>query len=294
LVRVRTILATFAVIAVLAGVGVYLFVHSIGGSLPIPLVEQSCTVTAGGRVTLDTDQMANAATISAVGIRRGLPTRAVQVALATALQESKLHNLDGGDRDSIGLFQQRPSQGWGTPDQIADPRYAAGRFYTALLRVRGWSGRTIADAAQAVQHSADGSAYERWADEAGILADAFAGDTPGAVACIITDAPAQRGPAAATALAAVVQLDWGPVPALADAAGLLGVDLTVSGSQAVSVSQTGWRYAHWLVAHSADSGIKTVRFGGQLWSAKSGDWTTATADPATVPADHVIAEVYAA
>src|SRR5262245_58022519 len=78
-----------------------------------------------GDVSLDPDQMANAATIAAVGVRRGLPLRAVQVALAAAMQESKLTNLPGGDRDSIGLFQQRPSQGWGTEQQLADPRYAA-------------------------------------------------------------------------------------------------------------------------------------------------------------------------
>src|SRR5262245_60768023 len=101
--------------------------------------KQTCVARTGtGVVTLDPAQMANAATIAAVGIRRGMPDRAVVVALATSLQESKLRNLAGGDRDSVGLFQQRPSQGWGSREEIADPRYAAGKFYAALMRVRGW------------------------------------------------------------------------------------------------------------------------------------------------------------
>src|SRR5262245_36750939 len=140
--RVRVVLAVFAALAVLAVGGVYFLVHQIGKSLPPPIVTQSCTVSAGGgsngALTLDTDQMANAATIAAVGITRKVPERAIVIALATAAQESKWRNLSGGDRDSLGLFQQRPSQGWGTVAQIADPRYAAGKFYSALLKVKGW------------------------------------------------------------------------------------------------------------------------------------------------------------
>src|SRR5262245_39444893 len=132
----RTILAVFTALAVIAAVGVYLAVRFIGGG--IPLLSSSCTAKANGEVTLDPEQMANAATIAAVGIRRGVPDRAVVIALAAAAQESKLRNLEGGDRDSVGLFQQRPSQGWGTAEEIADPRYAAGQFYTALLRMRDW------------------------------------------------------------------------------------------------------------------------------------------------------------
>ena len=108
-------------------------------------------MTDAGTVTLDTTQIANAATIAAVGIRRAMPDQAIVIALATAMQESKLENLDGGDRDSIGLFQQRPSQGWGTPDNIADPRYSAGMFYQALNRVKGWQTMRVTEAAQRVQ-----------------------------------------------------------------------------------------------------------------------------------------------
>src|SRR5690606_17546897 len=111
------------------------------------------------------------------------PERAVTVALATALQESELRNLPGGDRDSVGLFQQRPSQGWGDPSQLSDPRYAAGAFYDALVEVPGWETMRITDAAQAVQRSAHPEAYQKWADEAEVLTAALAGNAPGSLTC---------------------------------------------------------------------------------------------------------------
>src|SRR3712207_121965 len=145
----------------------------MGGVLKLPRLGPECTVRADGEVTLDAVQMANAATISAVGVRRKMPERAVVVALATALQESKLENLDTGDRDSVGLFQQRPSQGWGSEEQIQDPRYAAEKFYAALKKVKGWKKMRVTDAAQKVQRSAYPNAYEKWADESEVLARAL-------------------------------------------------------------------------------------------------------------------------
>ena len=87
--------------------------------------------------------------------RRGLPNHAVTVALAAALQESKLYNVNYGDRDSVGIFQQRPSQGWGTPAQLIDPAYAANAFYSHLEKIPTWRTLEVAKAAQLVQHSAD-------------------------------------------------------------------------------------------------------------------------------------------
>ena len=114
----------------------------------------SCAVTAGTHTyTLDIDQAANSTTIAAVGKRLGLPDHAVTVALAAALQESRLHNLPYGDRDSLGLFQQRPSQGWGTATEILTPSYAAAAFFRALTRVPSWETLPITDAAQKVQRS---------------------------------------------------------------------------------------------------------------------------------------------
>lgn len=107
----------------------------------------------------DPTQVGNAAIIIAVGAQRGVPARGWVIALATAMQESSLRNLSGGDRDSIGLFQQRPSQGWGTPAQLLDPVYASTKFYTKLMTVPGWQTMPLAQAAQAVQNSADGSLY---------------------------------------------------------------------------------------------------------------------------------------
>jgi hypothetical protein len=93
---------------------------------------------------------------------RHLPPRAVVIALATAQQESRLRNLHYGDRDSLGLFQQRPSQGWGTRAQVLDPAHAAGRFFDHLVRVPHWQTGRLTDVAQAVQRSAFPGAYARW------------------------------------------------------------------------------------------------------------------------------------
>lgn len=116
------------------------------------------------------EQTANAAVIVTVGAQLRVPPRGWVIALATAMQESTLRNLPSGDRDSVGLFQQRPSQGWGTPAQLRDPRYAAGKFYTALLAVDGWQAMALTDAAQAVQRSAYPDAYAKWEDDAIALA----------------------------------------------------------------------------------------------------------------------------
>lgn len=277
--RLRVVLAVLAALAVLAGVGIYLAVQALSNGLPIHLPIQQCVARGEGTATLDPDQMANASTIAAVGIQRGVPDHAVTIALATAMQESKLQNLEGGDRDSIGLFQQRPSQDWGTPDQIMDPRYSAGAFYRALMKIKGWETMSVAEAAQAVQKSADGSLYARWEDKARILAAALTGEESGAVGCTITDKPAQRGTAAVNAIVTDLNGDWGTQSATADGG-------TVS--VAVGDVKTGWQYAHWLVAHAANQGIQRVRYGDQVWTTSSSDWSKAT----TAPTDHVVAEVF--
>src|SRR3954469_22679084 len=120
----------------------------------------SCTLPASG-VTLTGEQIANARTIAQVAWDRGLPERAVVIALATAMQESHLRNLDHGDRDSLGLFQQRPSQGWGTPEQVQDPVYAAGKFYDHLVQFPGWDTGRLTDIAQGVQRSGFPEAYQK-------------------------------------------------------------------------------------------------------------------------------------
>ncbi|MGW5818681.1 C40 family peptidase [Streptomyces noursei] len=108
------------------------------------------------------EQIPNAKTILATGVAMKVPARGQIVALATALQESGLRNLNYGDRDSLGLFQQRPSQGWGTAQQVRDPVHASTKFYEGLLKVSGWQSMTVAQAAQAVQASGFPDSYAKW------------------------------------------------------------------------------------------------------------------------------------
>src|SRR5262249_28933265 len=128
------------------------------------------------------EQMRNAQKIIQAGQAMGLPPHAWVIALATSLQESKLHNYGylGGsnDHDSLGLFQQRPSSGWGSPQEIENPTYAATAFYKALTQVPGWDQMPLTDAAQAVQVSAFGDRYAQWEAHAGDIVDAFYGQGP--------------------------------------------------------------------------------------------------------------------
>src|SRR3954454_9350157 len=135
----------------------------------------SCTLPGSG-VLLTAEQVANARTIARVAAERGLPERAVVIALATAMQESHLRNLDYGDRDSLGLFQQRPSQGWGTPEQVQDPAYAAGMFYDHLVLFPGWDTGDLTTVADGIQRSAYPLAYRKWEAMAQELAAAISDD----------------------------------------------------------------------------------------------------------------------
>jgi endonuclease/exonuclease/phosphatase family metal-dependent hydrolase len=139
-----------------------------------------------GYPTITTEQAGNALAIARVSRGLGVPRRGLEIALATAIQESKLLNLDHGDRDSLGLFQQRPSQGWGTPAQITDPVLATRAFYgrayhtsnPGLLDMDGWHTLPRAEAAQAVQRSAHPSAYAPWEQAARDMADLLGPDLP--------------------------------------------------------------------------------------------------------------------
>ncbi|GAA5180645.1 hypothetical protein GCM10023322_13410 [Rugosimonospora acidiphila] len=116
------------------------------------------------------EQMDNARSIVDTGQQLNLPPRAWVIAVATSLQETKLHNYGnlgaGNDHDSLGLFQQRPSSGWGTPAELTDPHYAASAFYDALTRVPGWQNLPLTVAAQDVQVSAFGDRYAQWEKQA--------------------------------------------------------------------------------------------------------------------------------
>ena len=143
-----------------------------------------CTTKVGRLTVVLTDEQArNASLISAIAIQRGMPAHAATIGLATALQESKLYNLRGGDRDSLGIFQQRPSQGWGTPRQILDPVHATNAFYDALQRVPGYETLPVTKAAQEVQHSGFPEAYAAYEKDARALASALTGYSEAAFWC---------------------------------------------------------------------------------------------------------------
>ncbi|WP_446219286.1 hypothetical protein [Micromonospora sp. IBHARD004] len=125
---------------------------------------------AQSKITLNDEQTANAKAIIAATKKAGLPERAAVISIATSLQESKLENLghlgDANDHDSLGLFQQRPSSGWGTPEQITDPEYATLAFEKGLKQVDGWQDMPLTEAAQTVQVSAYPDAYAQWEKQA--------------------------------------------------------------------------------------------------------------------------------
>jgi cell wall-associated NlpC family hydrolase len=143
-----------------------------GGAIGITVTS---TVDATDSFTLTGARRSSAQTIVSVGVGMGVPRRGEIIAIATALLESRLVNLSGGDRDSVGLFQQRPSQGWGTPKQLHTPTYAATAFYTRLLAVPGWQDMALTDAAQAVQRSAYPGAYAQWERSATVIVAALLG-----------------------------------------------------------------------------------------------------------------------
>jgi hypothetical protein len=214
----------------------------------------SCRVSVSGATyTLDPDQATNATTITAVGKRLGLPDHAVTVALAAAMQESKLHNLGHGDRDSLGLFQQRPSQGWGTASQVQDPVYASTAFFTHLAKVDGWQNLSVSTAAQEVQHSSAPAAYAAWETEARTVARATTGEVPAGLTC---RSPAPKTAAIDPALQATMNTELG------------AIDLT----QTLSTAR-GWTVASWLVAHAQRFGITAVSFDGMRWTRSSAQWS---------------------
>lgn len=127
-------------------------------------------------------QKRNAEVIIETGQKMGLPPRAWVIAVATAAQESTLNNLGhlgaNNDHDSQGLFQQRPSAGWGTPEQITDPVYSSKAFYSVLKDVPGYDTMALTDAAQTVQVSAFPNHYAKWEKMAADLVLAKYGQGP--------------------------------------------------------------------------------------------------------------------
>ena len=235
---------------------------------------------------LDAEQAQHASTIAAVALNDGLPKRAVTVGLATAMQESKLYNLEGGDHDSAGLFQQRPSQGWGSFAQVTDPVHASQAFFSALLSVTRWQRMPVTEAAQAVQRSAYPDAYEEHADEAKILAAALTGRRGAALSCTVRaeeERPQKLDASGltprATNLRTAMEDAWGTQSLGGFAPGGVkregpsahnegrAIDVFFEPYQDRQSRYGGWAMAHWLVAHADELDVGIIIYRDKIWSA---------------------------
>ena len=271
--RRRGITGISLLIVVIAVLGLYVAFRSAA-----PLLQGSdCTAAGDGEhIALDPGQASIAATIAGVAHRDEMPPRAVTVAYAAALQESKLQNLRYGDRDSVGVFQQRPSQGWGPRRDLENPVYATSKFFGALAKIPGYQRMPVYQAAQAVQHSADGFAYQQYQSLATHMTPAFTGKDPHAVWCWY--APKISGAARVDAASQGLAQAFGPQSTRATADPGLIV-------QVGSVRQ-GWAMAAWLVSHAQQYRIAEVRYAGYQWTAANGarGWarTVSPAPPGSV------------
>lgn len=254
-----TRLVVAVLVVVLLGAGATAAWRSLSDEVRTLLPDECVAEVGALTATLEPEQAENAALIAAIAVRRGLPARAVTIALATAFQESRLYNIRYGDRDSIGLFQQRPSQGWGTRKQIMDPVYATNRFYDGLVRVEGYRDLRITEAAQRVQRSAFPEAYAQHESAARALASALSGESPHAFACRIGD-PAVGDPATVRDEVAGVFADLVGRPVVT------GSTLTVG----VPGPRKGWALAHYLVAQADRLGVRRVEHAGHAWDGDTG------------------------
>ncbi|MEE1741676.1 hypothetical protein PUR49_34970 [Streptomyces sp. BE147] len=280
--RLFRLTAAFAVLVALGG---YLAMQYVSGNRGVPRCTVRAADGAGGEgrtYEMSPEQADNAATISAVGTTRGMPERAVTIALATALQESALRNIDYGDRDSLGLFQQRPSQGWGTAGQIMDPVYSAGIFYDRLAEVPGYSRLPLTVAAQRVQLSGFPQAYAKHEPDATLLAAALTGRAPAALNCSPSTATASGpGDAAKVRSELVRAFGRGVLPSAraagASAAATVSVPVPALAKTDDAASERGWELAHWAVARAEALRIDEVGFADRVWSAGEG-WRTERAE----------------
>lgn len=283
--------------------GVFVVVRTIG----VPFLGGGCEATVDGVIVgLDDEQARSAALIGGTAVARGLPARAATIALATAYQESDLRNLDYGDRDSLGLFQQRPSQGWGSAAEVQDPVYSTNRFYDELVGIDGYREMAVTEAAQAVQRSAFPGAYADHEEDARVLASAFTGYSPAAFTCSIgaaegaAEEPTDAGltPRAQQALDEMREV-FGPQSVGGFEPG--GVSAGhIDGSahyegRAVDVffrpvspesQRAGWATAHWLVANADRLELATLIFDAQIWSARRSDDGWRPYEPPGGPTDN--------
>ena len=254
------------IVLIAAGVGAFWWLRSRNLTEPVP-GQQRCVASANNKsAVLDLDQAHFASIIAGVAVRRGLPPRAASIALATAYQETGIRNLDYGDRDSVGLFQQRPSQGWGTKKQLMDPDYAAGKFYDALVKIKNWQTDDINDVAQKVQRSGHPEAYNDHEADARVLASTLTGQSAAGFSCL--DRTGTAGDV--KGLRRSMQRTFGNLDDSAD-----GSVLTVRAPG----NRRAWAYAHYVVANAALYGVTTVKITGRAWQTQDfnlPDWQDAS------------------
>ena len=232
--------------------------------------DDTCAVTGQDGLTWvrSAEQANNAALVAAVGARRELGTFASTIGIATAMQESGLRNLDYGDRDSLGLFQQRPSQGWGTEEEVTDPHHASLAFYWALKKIEGWEDMRVTDAAQTVQRSGFPEAYEKHAPEAQAWAEAFRGDT--AFAAVTCDLDEVDVASSAKAFTTRLTADWGKstyevqVLGINAHAVLLGITAPTGDERDLDA------VANWSVGVASEQAVASVRYGDAQWVREQG------------------------
>lgn len=260
--HVGCVVLVLALLAGVAGAGWWVFENRTRITTPSFLAQ--CRATASdSSVTVTHEQAHYAAIIAGVSAQRGMVPRAATIALATAYQESGIRNLDYGDRDSVGLFQQRPSQDWGTAEQIMDPYYATHAFYDVLVTIPNWESSDINDTAQAVQRSGYPEAYRQHEGNARILASVLTGQSPAAMSCTVSE-PGGGNPAA---MAESLTLALGELPT-SEVEGELHV---------AAADAQAWAVAHHAVANADQLGVRQVRVGDQSWTAAPdlSDWVPA-------------------
>lgn len=273
----RTLLGLVVFVAGVAGAGagVAAWLRHLDAE---PLVERCSATSEGTAWFLEPDQADTTALLAATSVRRGLPARATTIAIATGLQESKLRNIDFGDRDSLGIFQQRPSQGWGTPEQLLDPVYSTNAFYDALVEVEGYEDLAVTEAAQEVQRSGFPDAYAQHEPRARAWASAMYGFSPGALTCTLAAADGAGDPAG---LAARVERDFGALPVSA-AGAVVEVDASALGGSAEDAARMAWIVAHWAVSVADTHDVVVVQAGDTAWDRAAGTWATVD-DAPTAP-----------
>lgn len=224
--------------------------------------------TEGDAAALDLEQADTAALIGAVALERALPARALTIAIATAMQESRIRNIDYGDRDSLGIFQQRPSQDWGSPEEIMDPYYATNAFYDELVTIDGYQDMEITDAAQAVQRSAYPNAYAQHESLARLVASAMTGYSPGTLTCRLPSADPEAAGQVDETLRSRLALDL-PSLEVADDGDRQVIDTVALGGGA-QAERMGWAVATWALLTAERTGASWVSVDGQVWDRAQG------------------------